>query len=190
MQNRGKMRIEFIGCFLQHAAKPFWIYQTWPEYIAVLYKLFTKRMHHLSWRKENAGPKKNIAIGFEALSAENFRGRNPINFTPPKIPKPKKLSCKHHPGWTQWQWHHKTWRPKVFLYSAALVLRKACFLNDGISYPGIRSDGKIIKGEKKHTISYHQEFQVPKMEESCTLCLAILGVGFHLHKPYPNSWYR
>lgn len=33
--------------------------------------------------------KKNIAIGFEALSDENFRGRNPTNFTPPRIPEQK-----------------------------------------------------------------------------------------------------
>ena len=39
----------------------------------------------------------------------------------------------------------------------------------------------------------HQEFQVPKMEESWTLFSAILGVGFPLHKGhklYPYSSYR
>ena len=30
----------------------------------------------------------------------------------------------------------------------------------------------------------HQKFQGPKMEVSGTLYLAILGVGFSLHKPY------
>ena len=43
---------------------------------------------------------------------------------------------------------------------------------------------------EKTITMFHQEFQVPKMEESWTLCSAILRVGFPLHKPYPYSLYR
>ncbi len=74
--------------------------------IAVLYKFF-KKMHDLSWRKIILD-KKNLAIGLEALNL-----RISLEIQPISLPNPKKLSFKHHLGWMQWQWHHKTWRPKL-----------------------------------------------------------------------------